>query len=83
VINFRDFLNGLDDEEYLINLIAYTIAPTIKGLKAATTVTLCNHDRNLCINWRKNSEIIVKKLNVKACELMETEKAIIVSWSLL
>lgn len=78
VITFREFLNELNDEDYLFSLIAYTIAPTIKGLKAATTVTLCNNDRNLCANWRIYKDVIVNILKLKAFELKETEKAIIV-----
>jgi hypothetical protein len=78
VIAFRGFLNSLNDEDYLFNLIAYTIAPTIKGLKPATTVTLCSNDRNLCENWKIYKDVIINSLRLKAFELKETGKAIVI-----
>ena len=59
-------------------MIAYNIAPTIKGLKAATTVTLCNHDKNMYNSWKNFKHELLDKLKVKAFELKETTNAIVV-----
>lgn len=75
---FRERINTLNDVEYMFNVIAYNIAPTIKGLKAATTVTLCNHDRNMYDNWKNFKYKLLDKLKVKAFELKETNNAIVV-----
>jgi len=78
VRTFRENLKQLNDIDYMISVIAYNIAPTLKKLKAATTVTLCNHDRNMASLWKKHKNSITKKLNISAFELKETDRAIIV-----
>ncbi|MEG0773715.1 DUF3793 family protein [Clostridium sp.] len=75
---FRTNLNKLNDIDYVFNVIAYNIAPTLKRLKAATTVTLCKHDRNILEHWKKHKHSITEKLNISAFELKETDRAIIV-----
>ncbi|WP_291583836.1 DUF3793 family protein [Clostridium sp. UBA6640] len=75
---FREKINTLNDVEYMFNVIAYNIAPTIKGLKAATTVTLCNHDKNMCNNWKGYKHELLNRLKIKAFELKETNNAVVV-----
>lgn len=75
---FREKIRYFNDLDYLVNVIAFNIAPTIKGLKAATTVTLCNKDRNMLENWKKYKIEVLNRLKVKAFELKETDRAIIV-----
>jgi Protein of unknown function (DUF3793) len=75
---FRENLNKLNDMDYLFNVIAYNIAPTLKRLKAATTVTLCKNDRNILENWKEHKNSITEKLNISSFELKETDRAIIV-----
>jgi hypothetical protein len=78
VKTFRENLNKLNDIDYMFSIIAYNIAPTLKRLKAATTVTLCKHDRNMFNLWKEHKQSITNKLNVCAFELKETDRAIIV-----
>jgi Protein of unknown function (DUF3793) len=54
------------------------IAPTLKRLKASTTVTLCKHDRNIKEHWKKHKQSIMKRLNISAFKLKETDRAVIV-----
>lgn len=78
VKSFRETIKKFDDIEYMMNVIAFNVAPTIKGLKAATTVTLCNHDRNMMDNWKSNKKKLLQKFNISAFELKETANAVVV-----
>lgn len=76
--DFRENLNLLNDIDYMVSIIAYNIAPTLKKLKAATTVTLCDNHRNMAHLWKVYRTEVTKKLNICAFDLKETEKAIVV-----
>jgi hypothetical protein len=76
--SFRKAINTLNEKDYMFSVIAYNIAPTIKGLKAASTVTFCNYDRNMKNNWKAYKNEISHKFNIKTFELKETEKYITV-----
>ncbi|MEG0773939.1 DUF3793 family protein [Clostridium sp.] len=76
--SFRKAINTLNEKDYMYSVIAYNIAPTLKGLKAASTVTFCNYDRNMNNNWSTYKNEILNKLNIKAFELKETEKYVTV-----
>jgi Protein of unknown function (DUF3793) len=71
---FRNAIHALSEKDYMINVIAYNIAPTLKGLKAASTVTFCSYDRNMNNNWITYKNEILDKLNIKAFELKETKQ---------
>lgn len=76
--SFRESLNFLSDIDYMISIIAYNIAPTLKKLKAATTVTLCDNHRNMSSLWEEYGQIVIKKLDVCAFELKKTDKATVI-----
>ncbi|WP_017415526.1 DUF3793 family protein [Clostridium tunisiense] len=73
---FRSALTTLSEKDYMKSVIAYNCAPTLKGLKAASTVTLCNYDRNTKKNWYIYKDEILKELSVKAFELREAKNYI-------
>ncbi|MPM95853.1 hypothetical protein SDC9_143008 [bioreactor metagenome] len=70
---FWSALTTLNEKEYMKSVIAYNCAPTLKGLKAASTVTLCNYDRNMKNNWSLYKDEILKELGIKSFELRETK----------
>ncbi|GAA0115184.1 DUF3793 family protein [Clostridium senegalense] len=76
--DFRNKIKEFDDVEYMVNVIVFNAAPTIKELKAGTTVTLCNHDKNMKNNWKVYKEELLERLKLKAFELKETEDAVVV-----
>lgn len=78
VKTFIEKINLLSEKDYMFNIIAYNIAPTIKGVKAATTVTLCNYQRNLYDNWKKYKNDFLNKVNIKAFELNQTDNSVVV-----
>lgn len=73
---FWSALTNLNEKEYMKSVIAYNCAPTLKGLKAASTVTLCDYDRNMKNNWRLYKKEILKELSIKSIELRETKNYI-------
>lgn len=73
---FRSALTTLSEKDYIKSVIAYNCAPTLKGLKAASTVTLCNYDRNTKKNWYIYKDEILTELSVKAFELREAKNYI-------
>lgn len=70
---FWSALTTLNEREYMKSVIAYNCAPTLKGLKAASTVTLCNYDRNMKNNWSVYKDEILKELGIKSFELRESK----------
>lgn len=73
---FWNALTTLNEKEYIKSVIAYNCAPTLKGLKAASTVTLCNYDRNMKNNWSLCKDEILKELGINSVELRETKNYI-------
>ena len=73
---FRSALTTLSEKDYMKSIIAYNCAPTLKGFKASSTVTLCNYDRNEKKNWYIYKDEILKELGIKAFELREAKNYI-------
>ncbi|MCX7921966.1 MAG: DUF3793 family protein [Clostridia bacterium] len=72
----RQFINlqqNMDDENYLLSTIAYSIAPTIGTKKPSSLVTFTRGNRNLYELWDKYKDEISGKLTVQFLELRRTE----------
>lgn len=69
---FNAVLHTLADRDYLLAKIAYEAAPTITGIKPASLVTFCRHERNICDLWGKHQSEADTVWGCRHCELKKT-----------
>lgn len=70
---FASYLNGLDEKEYLINMLTFNISPTIYGLKPSTLITLSDKNKNLYTSWMKYGEEFLENLSINVLKLKQGE----------
>ncbi|MCM0648531.1 DUF3793 family protein [Clostridium swellfunianum] len=73
--NINEFMrrmNSLNEKEYMYNLIAYGIAPTVCGYKASTLINLSSKYKNTYKLWKENKEEFLDRVPLKHFELKRT-----------
>jgi hypothetical protein len=68
---FNAVLRSFTDRDYLLAKVAYEAAPTISGLKPASLVTFCRHERNISAIWGKHKN---EASMVCGCQYWELKK---------
>ncbi len=67
VLAMMDRIRGLDDCEFLRNLVAYHAAPVISGYKPAALISLHGWGRDYTSALRKSAKPVADTLGVKLC----------------
>jgi hypothetical protein len=75
---FNAVLRTLADREHLLAKVACEAAPTITGIKPASLVTFCRHERNIYNTWNKHKTEACAVLGCQYCELKKTAAYILV-----
>lgn len=76
--DFFEFLNSLNDKDYMNNFITYLISPIITGIKPSSTITLTKEGKNLYDLWEKYGDNFLEELNLKSIVLRKESNAKII-----
>jgi hypothetical protein len=76
-IKFSEKVKLLDDKNYIFTLIDYHAAPTIRKVKAASTIAFRNTERKEVYLWKKYGEEYLLKYSI-SCIVIKEEKDICV-----
>ncbi len=77
IVTYLNKLKAYDNRTYLLNLIKYTVSPTIDGIKPGTLMVFRkNKDRDLYTEWMTNRDGIKSSLNIDFYQLKLTEKSV-------
>lgn len=71
-----DLLSKLPDEDYLLSLIAYGTAPTIREEKPSSLMTFPRAGRNLYELWEKYGPGVCERLNLEFTLLRDTKDSV-------
>lgn len=77
-IKFSEKLKLMDDKYYLFTLIDYHAAPTIRKVKAASTIAFRNSERKVVYLWKKYGREYINKYNISCIEIKEKKDSCIV-----
>ncbi|MGF7185875.1 hypothetical protein GGQ84_001968 [Desulfitispora alkaliphila] len=66
-------VSKLEGKEYITSLVAFIAAPTVKGIKPSSLVTLTKHKKNKLYLWDKYKDEICRELNLKYFELRKKQ----------
>lgn len=75
-LNFINLLSKLPDEDYLLSLIAYGTAPTIREEKPSSLMTFTRAGRNLYDLWENFGPQVCQKLNLEFTRLRDTKDSV-------
>ncbi len=75
-VNFINLLNKLPDEDYLLSLIAYGTAPTIREEKPSSLMTFTRAGRNLYDLWDNLGSRVCKRLSLEYIALRDTKDSV-------
>ena len=75
-VNFINLLNKLPDEDYLLSLIAYGTAPTIREEKPSSLMTFTRAGRNLYDLWDNFGSRVCKRLSLEYIALRDTKDSV-------
>lgn len=77
-IKFSEKLKLMDDKYYLFTLIDYHAAPTIRKVKAASTIAFRNVERQAVYLWKKYGREYLNRYNISSIEIKENKDSCIV-----
>lgn len=75
-INFINLINKLPDEEYLLSMIAYGAAPTIREEKPSSLMTFTKAGRNLYELWKLYGHQVCQRLALQYTALRDTQDSV-------
>ncbi|MDF2984673.1 MAG: hypothetical protein K0R50_183 [Eubacterium sp.] len=75
-LNFINLINMLPDEEYLLSMVAYGSAPTIREEKPSSLMTFTKAGRNLYDLWKLYSPDVCQKLDLQYTQLRDTKDSV-------
>lgn len=72
VVSILKMINELDDKEYMFNMTAFNIAPTIQGSKPSCLLTFDKDNRNLYRTWEIYKNEFLQCFNIEAFHIKDT-----------
>lgn len=75
-LDFLNLLNNLPDQEYLLSIIAYGAAPTIREEKPSSLMTFTKNKRNLYDLWKTLKLDVCSKLNLEFVQLRDKQASV-------
>ncbi len=75
-VDFMNKINTLPDRDYLLSMIYFSAAPTIKGNKPSTLVTFTKNKRNLYDLWNTHKKFICNRLDMEYVQLRKRHNSV-------
>ena len=73
--DFMNYVNKIDTENYVRNILFCFAAPTILGIKSACMINFKRGNDNICSIWKANADSWLKNLNIEWLLLNEFNKS--------
>ncbi len=77
-LEYLQAIKDMEGKDYLISIIAFGAAPTIRGKKPSSLVSLNNSKRNLFKLWKRYGEEICQELSLESYEIKDKEDDLLV-----